>query len=112
MGEHEPVKEAQEGRGAVEGEVAAEEAGVADDAEQPLAHDGGAEEVLGLVRREPEEDLCDDVVDEVDLRRRRRRRRHGALAGGVSVGFGRNGKKRRARVRGRAYLVRFDRSMT
>ena len=82
LGEHEPVEEAEEGRGAVEGAVAAEEAGVADDPEPPLADEGGAEEVLGLVRREAEDDLDDGVVDQ---------RRHGALVGGgarVWVGIG------------------------
>jgi hypothetical protein len=56
-------EEAEEGRGAVEGAVATSEAGVADDAEPRLADEGGAKEVPGLVRRQVEEDLGDDVVD-------------------------------------------------
>jgi hypothetical protein len=61
--------------------VAAAEAGVADDAEPRLADEGGADEVLGLVRREAQEDLGDDVVD-----KRRRRRRHGALVVRMRIG--------------------------
>ena len=68
------VEEAEEGRGSVEGAVLAAEVRVAEDAESRLADEGGAEEVLGLVGREAEEDLGDDVVDQ---RRRRAWRRHG-----------------------------------
>ena len=67
-----PVEEAEEGRSSVEGAVPAAEDGVAKDAEPRLADEGGAEEVLGLVGREAEEDLGDDVVDQ---RRRRAWRR-------------------------------------
>ena len=83
----EPVEEAEEGRGPVEGAVAAEEPGVAEDAEPRLADERGAEEVLGLVRREAEEDLGHDVVDQ---RQRRAWRRHGACArvGGGGEGLG------------------------
>jgi hypothetical protein len=73
----EPVEEAEERRGSVVGAVAAEEGGVADDSEPRFADQGGAEEVLGLVRWETEEDFGGDVVDQ--LRRRRRRRRHDVL---------------------------------
>lgn len=79
LDDHEPVEEAEEGRASVEGSVAGEEPGVAEDAEPRLADEGGAEEVLGLVRREAEEDLGHDVVDQ---RRRRAWRRHGVLVGG------------------------------
>ncbi|TVU40846.1 hypothetical protein EJB05_14326, partial [Eragrostis curvula] len=68
------VEEAEQGRHPVEGTVAAEEAGVGDDSEPWLADERGADEVLGLVRREPEEDLGGDVFDQL------RRRRHGAPA--------------------------------
>ena len=81
MQHHELVEEADEGRGAMEGAVAAAEAGVADDVEPRLADEGGAEEVLGLVRREAEEDLGGDIVDQ-----RGWWRRHGALV--VQVGIG------------------------
>jgi len=66
------VNKAEERRGSVEGAVAAEEAGVGDGAEPWLADEGGAEEALGLVRWEAEEDLGDDVADQLP-----RRRRHG-----------------------------------
>jgi hypothetical protein len=59
------VEEAEEGRGSVEGAVAAEEDRVAEDAEPRLADEGGAEEMLRLVRREAEEDLGHDVFDQV-----------------------------------------------
>ena len=78
----EPVEEAEQGRGSVEGAVAAEEPGVAEDAEPRLADEGGAEEVLGLVRREAEENLDHDVVDQ---RQRRAWRRHGALGAAAAA---------------------------
>jgi len=54
----------------VEGAVPVEEGGVGDGAEPRLAGEGRAEEPLGLVRREAEEDLGDDVVDQLPWRRR------------------------------------------
>jgi hypothetical protein len=63
-----PVEEAEKGRGSVEGAVPAAEARVAEGAEPRLADEGRAEEVLRLVEREAE-DLGDDVVDQVGLRR-------------------------------------------
>jgi len=71
------VDEAEERRGSVEGAVAAEEGRVRDGAEPWLADEGRAEEALGLVRRETEEDLRDDVADQLP-----RLRRHGALVAG------------------------------
>jgi hypothetical protein len=59
------VEEAEEGRGSVEGVVPAAEGGVAEDAEPRLAGEGGAEEVLGLVGREAEEDLADELVHQL-----------------------------------------------
>ena len=56
----------------MEAAVPAEEGGVGEQAAPGLADEGGAEEVLGLLRWEAEDDLCDGVVDQL-----RRRRRHG-----------------------------------
>ena len=87
LGDLAPLEEAEEGRGTVEGAVLAAEVRVAEDAESRLADEGGAEEVLGLVGREAEEDLGDDVVDQ---RRRRAWRRHCRAdaegLGGVRIG--------------------------
>jgi hypothetical protein len=47
----------------------AAEAGVRDEAEPALADECSADEALGLLGREPEEDLVDEIV-------RQRRRRH------------------------------------
>jgi len=59
----------------VEAAVPAEEGGVGEDAAPGPADEGGAEQALGLVRWEAEEDLSDGVVDQL---RRRAPRRHGA----------------------------------
>ena len=85
LGDLAPLEEAEEGRGSVEGAVLAAEVRVAEDAESRLADEGGAEEVLGLVGREAEEDLGGDIVDQ---RRRRAWRRHGRRMRRVWVGFG------------------------
>ncbi|TVU40867.1 hypothetical protein EJB05_14348, partial [Eragrostis curvula] len=87
-----PLDVAKQRRRPVEGAVAAEEPGVGDDAEPGLADEGCADQVLGFVWWEAEEDLGGNVVDEL------RRRRHGEPfpgrwssdggGGEVSIGFG------------------------
>jgi len=74
------VEVAEEGRRSVERAVAAEEARVRQDAAPGLADERGAEEVRGLVRRDAEEDLLDELLHQRRQRARaarRRRRRHG-----------------------------------
>uniref|UniRef100_A0A0A8YD33 Uncharacterized protein n=1 Tax=Arundo donax TaxID=35708 RepID=A0A0A8YD33_ARUDO len=56
------AEEADDGRRPVDRAVAATEGGVGKDATPALAGEGGAEEARGLVRREAEEDLADEVV--------------------------------------------------
>jgi hypothetical protein len=65
------VEAAQQGGRAVEHAESAAEAGVGDEAAPALAHEGGADEELGFVRGEAEEDLSDEII-------RQRRRRHAA----------------------------------
>jgi hypothetical protein len=70
----------------VEGAVAAPEGGVGEEAAPGLADEGGAREERGVVRRDAEEDLHDEIGHQL---RRRARRRHGALVGsGAQRGFG------------------------
>jgi hypothetical protein len=113
----EPVEEAEEWRCSVERAVAAEEARVAQDAEPWLADEGGAEEVLGLVRREAEEDLADKLVHQLRWWSWRRWRRHGARGGGCEgfgLGLGREEAKRE-RVgdnQSHFYSVRFNQVTT
>ena len=57
----------------MEGAVAAAEGGVAEGAEPGLADEGRAEEARGLIGREAEEDLANELGHQF-----RRRRRHGA----------------------------------
>lgn len=54
---------------------AAAECAVGEDAAPGLAGEGGAEEAGGVVGREADEDLADELVGEIP--QRRRRRRHG-----------------------------------
>uniref|UniRef100_A0A8R7RA24 Uncharacterized protein n=1 Tax=Triticum urartu TaxID=4572 RepID=A0A8R7RA24_TRIUA len=69
--EVEGIKEAQHGGSSVVLVVAAAESSAGEEAEPALAGEGGAHEVLGLVRRKAEEDLLEELVQQ-----RRRRRRH------------------------------------
>jgi len=74
----EVVDETEEGRPAVALAVAAAKGWVGDDPEPGLADEGGADEVRGLVRRDPEQDL----VHQLQRRGRvARRRRHGGGGG-------------------------------
>jgi len=83
--EIEVVEEAEQGSASVEGAVAAEEAGVGDDAVPAFADEGSSGEVRGLVWSDAEEDLLREVV--VQLRRRPRWCHvHGAF-GRVWLGF-------------------------
>ncbi|KQK21113.2 hypothetical protein BRADI_1g58845v3 [Brachypodium distachyon] len=93
------LEKSQDGRRPVELAVAAAEAGVGGDAAPRLADGGGADEVLGLIRREAEEYL----LEERARQHRRRRRRYGAAAEArVSGGLGIKGRAReRNRVGGR-----------
>uniref|UniRef100_A0A0E0E718 Uncharacterized protein n=1 Tax=Oryza meridionalis TaxID=40149 RepID=A0A0E0E718_9ORYZ len=73
------VEEAEHGRCSVECAVAAEEGGVGEDATPGLADEGGVDEVRGFIRRDAEEDLGGDVVDQL------RRRRHAGGRGSLAV---------------------------
>jgi hypothetical protein len=79
-----PVDEAEERRGSVEVSVPAEEGVVGEGVEPWFADEGGAEEPLGLVRQEAEQDLEDGIVSQV---KQWRRRRHGAVVGEAMLSF-------------------------
>jgi hypothetical protein len=65
---------AEKRRHPVEPAVTAEEATVGESAAPGFANEGGADEVRGLVRRDAEEDLLDDILHQ------RRWRHGGAMA--------------------------------
>lgn len=74
------VDEAEERRPAVALAVATAEGGVGQDPEPGLAYEGGADKVRGLLRRDPEEDLAQNLVHQLRRRgRAARRRRHGGF---------------------------------
>lgn len=85
---------AQHGRRAVEAAEPAAEVAAGDDAEPPLADERRTEEARGVVRREAEEHLLHELVEQL-LRRRRRWCRHAAWSGSPAAaaarGFGPSG---------------------
>lgn len=83
---------AQHGRRAVEAAEPAAEVAAGDDAEPPLADERRTEEARGVVRREAEEHLLHELVEQL---LRRRRCRHAAWSGSPAAaaarGFGPSG---------------------
>jgi hypothetical protein len=76
------VDVAEKGRRSVEGAVAAAEGAVAEQAAPGLADKGGTHECRGIVRRDADQDLADQVGREI-----RRRRSHGVQVATLIRGF-------------------------
>jgi len=69
LGIHEVAEESEHRCRAVEFPESAAEAGIGDDAVPGLADEGGVDEDLGLGRREAEEELLDELVQQSGRRR-------------------------------------------